>query len=397
MTPTEFFKKIGKDDKDAFINLSHRKALDLIPTGSWVADALIGDGTMKDVPGGFPRGHITEIVGDESAGKSTLLMSGIREAQQMGGICVLLDFEQTFHPEYAQNLGVSLDKNKLILVQPMHFQQGARIIKDSLSLRPMIIGVDSVSAMTPREIFEGKVDEAARPGLQAQLMSAFLGYITKYLKAANVALVFTNQLRMVLNIGKPQYPGTGGPTEESSGGKALKFYSSLRIMMKKSTVERVERVSKITGKAEKEPVNVTVRFSIIKNKIDKPFRSAPAFIKFGEGFDNILSIIKLAVNINIIKRKGAYYSFEHAGETLINVLGEAALWKFLNENDKVFKLLQDSLVLKEDAAIKDQYNNSSEQESPVDEMDAMLENVGTDFVQRTEEKRQKKEAATEEE
>ena len=396
MTPTEFYKKIGKDDKDALVNLSHRKALDFVPTGSWVANALIGDGTMKDRPGGFPRGHITEIIGDESAGKSTLLMSGIREAQEMGGCCVLLDFEQTFHPGYAESLGVSLDKNKLILWQPMHFQQGARIIKDALSLRPMIIGVDSVSAMTPREIFEGKIDEAARPGLQAQYMSAFLGYITKYLKAANVALVFTNQLRMVLNIGKPQFPGAdNGPTEESSGGRALKFYSSLRIMMKKSKVERIERISNITGKAEKEPVNVTVKFSIIKNKIDKPFRSAPAFIRFGEGFDNILSIIKLAVNIGVIKQAGAYYTFEHGGETIFKTNGEAALWKTLNENEKSFKLLQDSLIITEDTEIKQQYNTASEQDTPVDDMDAMLENVGSEFVQRVEDKKKRKEAAEE--
>lgn len=201
MTPAEYYKKIGKEDKQSILDLGKKQIITFIPTGSWPINAIIGDGTMTGKPGGFPRGHITEIVGDESAGKSTLLMSGIREAQRLGELCVLLDFEQTFHAKYAQNLGVSLNSNKLVVSQPMHFQQGARMIYDAFQMRPAIIGIDSVSAMTPLQVLEGKVDEGSRIGLQAQLMSAFLSYITKFLKDSNVALIFTNQFRQVIKTG----------------------------------------------------------------------------------------------------------------------------------------------------------------------------------------------------
>lgn len=393
LTAEEFYKRISKDDKNAVVNLSASRKAEFISTGSWPINYAIGDGTLKDQPGGFPRGHITEISGDESAGKTTLLMSGMRQAQEAGEMCVLLDFEQTFHPGYAEAMGLSLDKKKLAVLQPMHFQQGARMINDALQMRPAIIGVDSVSAMTPKEVFEGSVDEAGRPGLQAQLMSAFLGYITKYLKASNTALIFTNQLRAIINIGGGFVP-PGAPKEESSGGKALKFYSSLRIKMKKSTVEKVDRISKVTGKKEKEAVNVMIYASIIKNKIDKPFRRVPAYIKFGEGFDNILSMVELGLNLDVIQRRGTLYTFSDGGEQLFAVTGKAQIWTTLNENEKILQRLQKHLVVSEDAEVKQEYEN--EQDAPVDEMDSMLNNVATGFVEKAKAKKAAKEGDDEE-
>ena len=167
MDINEYYKKICKEDKETIVNLKNRTPIEFIPTGSWVLNSLIGDGTMTGKPGGFPRGHFTEVFGDESSGKTTLLLSACRQAQELGGIAVLLDFEQTFHPDYASKIGVDLDPKKFIVHQPKHFQQGARQIKDLLALRPAIIVVDSVSAMIPKEFLEGQVDEAGRMGLQA--------------------------------------------------------------------------------------------------------------------------------------------------------------------------------------------------------------------------------------
>lgn len=390
MTPEEYYKKIGREDQEAIVNLADRTPAKFISTGSWPINFAIGDGTLQDKPGGFPCGHITEILGDESAGKSTLLLSGMRQAQEAGRLCVLLDYEQTFHPGYAENLGLSLDKKKLVVLQPRHFQQGARMIKDAMLMRPAIIGVDSVSAMTPKEVFEGAVDEAGRPGLQAQLMSAFLGYITKFLKESGVALVFTNQLRAIINMGGGFVP-PGAPKDESSGGRALKFYSSVRIKLQKSSVEKVDRISKVTGKTDKEPVNVAIFASIIKNKIDKPFRRVPAYIRFGEGFDNIKSIIELAVNINAIKRSGAMYTFSDGGEMLIKAQGKEQLWSILNQDEKLFKRLSDSLVVSQDEEVAQQY--AGDQDSPADEMDAMLNNVATGYVEKTAAKKASKEEA----
>jgi len=383
----EYYKKLQKEDKDAIVNLKERTPIDFIPTGSWVVNTLIGDGTLQDKPGGLPRGHVVEIRGNESSGKTTLLLSAIRQAQEMGGACLLLDFEQTFHSKYAENLGVSLDKKKLLVAQPMHFQQGARMIKDALSAKPWIIGVDSVAAMTPKEVFEGKIDEGGRIGLHAQLMSAFLQIITKYLKEANTCLVFNNQLRNIIKASKYDK----GPDKESTGGNALRYYASVRIDLEKGYVERVERISAITGKKEKEPVNVTSKVSIIKNKIDKPFKQAPIFIKFGEGIDNIMSIIELAVNLGVIKQSGAFYTFSQGNEQVLKCQGKQALWKELNENAKSFKLLQSHLVISKDAQVEERYKD--EQDSPpADEMDQMLENVASTYVEK---KKRQKEATAE--
>lgn len=383
LSPAEFYKQVGKEDREAIVDLSEARKMDFIPTGSWIINSLIGDGTMTDKPGGFPRGHVVEVFGDESSGKSTLLMSAIRQAQLMGEVGVLLDFEQTFHEGYAKRLGVDLDKNKFILSQPKHFEQGARIIKDALAMRPAIICVDSVSAMTPAKVFEGDVDDGVRIGLQAQLMSYFLGYITKFLKDCNTCLLFANQIRA--RIKTSMYDR--GPDETTSGGNALKFYSSLRLKTEKSTVEKVEVISKLTGKKDKEPVNVMVKASVVKNKIDKPFRSAPVYIKFGEGFDNIQSIIELATNIGVIKRSGAMYTFTVAGEDVLKSNGKQQLWNDLNSNERAFGLLQKSLVLKEDEQIKEEYKE--EQESP-DEMTAMMANVSETFVEKAKERKARK-------
>jgi recombination protein RecA len=387
LSPDEFYKKLTKEDKSAIVDLQNRKGIDLIPTGSWIVNYLIGDGTLKGKPGGFPRGHIVEVFGDESCGKSTLALSAIREAQNLGGLGVLMDFERTFHADYAERMGISTEKNKLIVLQPDHFEGGARLIKDSLLMKPFIIVADSVSAMTPKQMLEGAVDEATGIGLQARLMSYFLSHISKFLKESNTCLLFTNQLRSVIK--KTKFDG--GPDEESSGGRALKFYASVRLLLKKSKVERLNVKSRLTGAEGKEPINVTIKATVVKNKIDKPYLSAPIYIRFGEGIDNVISLIRLAVNTGLIKKSGSFFTYSEGTEVLLKIQGEDKLRDALLDNEKLLNKIQGNMSIKEDVAVKEAYEALGEELPSVDEMDAMFNQVSTTYIEDQKDKKKKKE------
>jgi len=386
LTKVEYFKQLHKEDQATILNLQKKEVIDFVPTGSWVIDQIIGDGTMTDKPGGFPRGAIVEIVGDESSGKTTLALSAIRKAQEMGGFGCLIDFEQTFHTGYAKNLGLDLSPSKLLVSQPAHFQQGARQIFDMLALKPSIIVVDSVPAMLPREYMEGKVDDVSRIGLQAQLQSAFLRIITKYLKESNVCLVYINQFRDRIKTSKYD----AGPSEESPGGRALKYYASIRLKLKVGKIETVAVKSRITGKKDVNPVNVTIKASVIKNKIDKPYRAAPIFIRFGEGIDNIKSILELAEATSIIKKNGAFYSFSHNDELLIKEQGKENLRSAFSNNEKAFEKLRSSLVFKQDEEVKAEYQEENDSDE-ADSIEDILSGVAGDFIDKQEEKKAKKE------
>lgn len=385
LSQAEFFKKLHKDDQATILDLSKDEVHDFVPTGSWVLDQIIGDGSMTGKPGGFPRGAIVEIIGDESSGKSTIAMSAIRKAQEMGGLGCLLDYEQTFHKGYAQKLGLDLSPEKFFVSQPAHFQQGARQIKDLLELKPHVIVVDSVPAMLPKEFLEGAVDDAARIGLQAQLQSAFLRIITKYLKESNVCLIYINQMRDVIKTSKFQ----SGPMEESPGGRALKYYASVRLKLKVGIIEKINVKSRITGKKAQDPVNITIKATVIKNKIDRPYFSAPIFIRFGEGIDNIRSIMELALNTKVIKQSGAMYTFRQNEELIFKAVGKEGLRETLNDNEKAFEKLQSSLIFKQDESTKLQYQD--EKDELPDEMDDLLSNVAENFIEKQEKKKGKKE------
>lgn len=377
----EFYKKIIKEDKDTIMDLSKKRNLDFIPTGSWVLNQIIGDGTMTGTPGGFPRGHFVEIFGNESSGKTTIGLSAIAKAQEMGFMGVLMDFEQTFHQKYAEKLGLDLSENKFLVSQPIHFQQGARQTEKLLEIvKPAIIVIDSVSAMLPKQMLEADADEAAIVGCQARLMSGFLQRISKLLQKSNTCLLFINQLRSVIKKSKYE----PGPNEESSGGRALNYYSSLRIKLRTKKVDHVSTISKITGKKDKEPINVMVEASVVKNKIDRPHYSGPLYIRFGEGFDNILSIIELAINIGVIKKSGPYFSFENIKEQ-----GKDAFRTALNENPKTFENLQNNLVLKEDEQVKKEYKDVKD-DLP-DEIDDYYDNIAEDFIDKQKKKEENKE------
>lgn len=389
----DFYQKLAKEDKKAIRNLNDQAKIDFVSTGSWVINTLIGDGTGTYKPGGLPRGHIVEVFGDESCGKTTLGICACKQVQDMGGIPVWVDFERTFSKDYARMLGLDLSQDKFIFIVPDHFEHGIKMIYQVLAMRPMLIAVDSVSAMIPKAFLEGAVDEMGRIGLQAQLMSVSLNYLTKHLPDANTCLLFTNQLRSIIKTSKYDT----GPNEETSGGRALKYYSSVRIKMKKGMVEKIIARSRITGKEDKEPVNVQVKVSIIKNKIDKPYFSAPLFIRFGEGFDNIASIIELACNTNTIKKKGAFLSLEDNGKTLFNVQGKEQLHTLLQENDGFLKLISSKIILQQDAEIKSvgEQEEAEETEIPTD-LDAMLNQTSETFKKKDEKTEEVSEGEVEE-
>jgi recombination protein RecA len=364
MTPEEFYKRLSKDDKKAVKDLSEQSKIDFIPTGSWVLNSMIGDGSGTYKPGGFPRGHIVECFGNESCGKTTLGISACKETQEMGGLPIWLDFERTFSKDYAKKLGLNISSNKMVFMVPDNFEHGVRLLCDAFAMRPWLIVVDSVAAMIPRQFLEGAIDEMTRIGLQAQLMSISLNYLTKHIGDNNSCLFFTNQLRSVIK--KSQYDP--GPDEESSGGRALKYYASLRLKMRTSTIEKLPAKSRITGKMEKEPVNVMVKVSVVKNKIDKPYLSGPVYIRFGEGFDNIASIVELAINTNVIKKAGAALRFDLNGTPVFNANGKENLRALLEENPEMLKTLTGSLVFKEDEQTKLEIPIEDGEEPPVDDI-----------------------------
>jgi recombination protein RecA len=381
---SDFFKKLNKEDKSNIVDLQKKTKIDLISSGSWILDSLIGDGNMNGTAGGYPRGHIVEIFGDESSGKTTLALSAIKQVQKKGGFAILLDFEQTFHRLYAQKIGVSLDPDKFMVSQPPYFEKGAAlIIKSIVEAKPPLIVVDSVSAMLPKAMLEGDIDEVGAIGLQARLMSQSLAYISKYLKESNTCLIFLNQLRSVIKKNKWDV----GPDEETSGGRALRYYASVRLKLKNRSVERVDVISKYTGKKDKEPVNVTVNATVVKNKIDKPWMTAPIHIRFGEGIDNILSVIELAVNTGIIKQSGAMYTFAHKEGTL-KVAGKENLRKALEEKDKIFEQLRANITLKEDEKAKEEYKNfDQDKANSEDIMEEILSTTSEAYVEKQKEKK----------
>jgi recombination protein RecA len=191
---------------------------------------------------------------------------------------------------------------------------------------------------------EAEEDDPGRIGEQARIMSRFLSMIGKYISDYKVCVLFINQLRSVIKASKYDT----GPLEETSGGRSLKYYCSVRIKMKKGKIDYTKTISRITGKSEDKPNNINVKVTIIKNKIDAPYFSGPIFIKFGEGFDNITSIIDLADNCGVIKKSGAYYRFDSGDQTLFNVSGRENLRDFLEKNQSILDTLSSCVKLKVD-------------------------------------------------
>ena len=267
---------LGDDSKD--------NTIEVIPSGIIGLDKAIGIG-------GFPKGRIAEIYGQESSGKTTLALELSAQAQKAGGIVAYIDVEHAMDTEYAKCLGINI--NDLLISQPDSGEEALEIVEALVrSSAVSLIVVDSVAALVPKAEIDGQMGDS-HVGLQARLMSQALRKLTPAVSQSKTCVLFINQVRQKIGV---MY----GPNETTSGGLALKFYASLRIEIKK--------VSQI--KSGDESVGVEVKVKIVKNKLSAPYRTADLKIYFGKGVDKIGHVFDLAVNKKVIEQSGSWYLYK---------------------------------------------------------------------------------------
>jgi recombination protein RecA len=347
--------------KQGMVGNVHKK-IDLISTGSWVVNRLIGDGTHKNLSGGIPRGWVAELYGDESTGKTTLALHIAKQTLLLGETVIYADFEQSLRTQfqYLENLGIDTNSSNFLHLVPTNFEEGVKVIGQGLvKLRPALIVIDSVTAMLPKETMENEAGDPAAIGKHARLVGSFLNWITKKLQPYNCSLLLVNQMRA--NIKASKYDP--GPSSITTGGNAPKFFTTLRIRLKDTgKKEEVSNKSSITGLDEKKIVSKEVKVVIEKNKLDMPYKSGPIFIIFGQGIDNILSLISLGINKKVIKAGGAgYFQWKDPnGTASFNIQGKMALKKHLEENPDTLKALQPYLLPTKDDAEMDNIQSELE-------------------------------------
>ena len=306
-------EKIEKDfGKGSIMKLGDKTAVNVeaIPTGALDLDIALGIG-------GIPRGRIIEIYGPESSGKTTLAQHIVAECQKKGGIAAFVDAEHALDPEYARNLGVQVDD--LLISQPDTGEQALDITEELVRSGAVdIIVVDSVAALVPKAEIEGSM-EGQQMGLQARLMSKALRKLTGVIGKTNTTVIFINQLRNKIGV---MY----GNPETTTGGNALKYYASVRMEIK-----RVESL-----KGEDGDVGNHVRVRVLKNKVAPPFRTAEFDIIFGKGICKIGNILDVAVKLDIVKKAGAWFSFndEKLGQ------GREKAKEFLAQNPDILETVE---------------------------------------------------------
>jgi recombination protein RecA len=291
----------------------------IVPTGALALDIALGIG-------GIPRGRIVEIFGPESSGKTTLLYHIIAQAQRRGGLCAFIDAEHSMDPTYAKRIGV--DTDELLLAQPDHGEQAleiADLLVRSAALD--VVAIDSVAALVPKAEIEGEMGDS-HVGLQARLMSQALRKLAGTLNRAGTICVFTNQLREKIGV-------MFGSPETTPGGRALKFYASVRL-----DIRRIE-----TLKEGAEAIGNRARVKVVKNKVAPPFRQAEFDIIYGEGISHEGNLIDLGAERGLVQKSGAYFSF---GEERLGQ-GRNAARAFLREHPDVASALE--LRIRQDAGI----------------------------------------------
>lgn len=289
-------------------------AIGTVPTGALALDIALG-------VGGLPRGRVVEIFGPESSGKSTLAMHAVAEAQRNGGVCAYIDAEHAMDPIYARAIGVDVDE--LLISQPDTGEQAleiADILVRSGSID--VIVIDSVAALTPRAEIEGDMGDT-HVGLQARLMSQALRKITGNLNKTDTICIFINQLREKIGV-------MFGSPETTPGGRALKFYSSVRL-----DIRRIESL-----KDGAEVVGNRTRVKVVKNKVAPPFRQAEFDIMYGKGISREGSLLDIAVDNDIVKKSGAWYTYE--GEQIGQ--GRENVKTFLTENPDLMMEIQERVL-----------------------------------------------------
>jgi len=259
--------------------------IEVVPSGSILLDEALGIG-------GYPRGRIIEIFGPESSGKTTLALHAIAEAQKLGGNAAFIDAEHALDPVYAKNLGVNIDD--LWVSQPDNGEQAMEITESLVRSGAVdVIVVDSVAALTPQSEIEGEMGDA-QMGAQARLMSQALRKLTATIGKSRTILIFINQIRMKIGV-------FFGNPETTTGGNALKFYSSLRLEVRKTETIEVSKDADAIGNR--------VRVKVVKNKVAPPFRKTEIELMFGKGISATGSLLDCAVKYDIIKKSGAWYSY----------------------------------------------------------------------------------------
>lgn len=335
---------------DSIMMLGEKPHVDVntIPTGSIGLDAALG-------VGGVPRGRIVEIFGPESSGKTTLALHIIAEAQKLGGICAFIDAEHAMDPEYSQRLGVKIDQ--LLISQPDNGEQALEIV-DSLvrSGKIDVIVIDSVAALTPKDEIEGDMG-AYHVGKQARLMSQALRKLTAIVAKSKTVVIFINQIRMQIGV-------MFGNPETTPGGKALKFYTSVRLDIRR--IAQIKKGDEIMGGR--------VRVKVVKNKVAAPFKQTEFDLMYNEGISREGEIIALGEKMGIIKKSGTSYGYLPTGATAKDEIklgrGYDATRQFLKakENEKVaeeiLKLIRKKLIENSGSVvpIKEEAGESSSEE-----------------------------------
>ncbi|MEK7631116.1 MAG: recombinase RecA [Patescibacteria group bacterium] len=288
-------------------------AIKAIPTGSFSLDWALG-------VGGVPRGRVIEIFGPESSGKTTLCLHIIRESQKQGGVAAFIDAEHALDPDYAKKIGVNL--NELLISQPDTGEQALDIVESLVRSGGMsVIVIDSVAALTPRAEIEGDMGQQ-HIGLQARLMSHALRKLTAIVSKTDTTVIFINQIRMQIGM-------MFGNPETTPGGKALKFYSSVRI-----DVRRMAQIKKA-----EETIGNRVKVKVVKNKVAAPFRAGEFDIMFNEGISYEADLLNLGVKLGVVKKNGASHTF---GDLKLGH-GYDAARLFLKENKQERKNLEKAL------------------------------------------------------
>jgi len=365
-----------------------------LSTGSIVLDKVIGIG-------GVPRGKIIEIFGDESAGKTTVGISLCIQAQKCAGqteeypsegdsgkkikltsvgSALYIDFEHAFHPGYAKNIGLDLSRERFALYQPDYLEKGAAIINHFLNAGEKaghrivdVIVVDSISAMIPKSEYEGDLEESKRIGLQAALLSQFLAQASKRFSKQGITFVAVNQQKPAVILDR--YAG-GIDTDakrgyRTSGGRALKFYAIVRIRLKATKKEKATIKNSFTGKDDVVPISTIVKAETVKNKIWYPFRSGEFVIRFGEGIDNIRSVIDLAIVNGVIEKKGSWFEYNSSvsKDSTFRVQGVENLRKHILETKDLIFEIQEQLISKSSSLTKASDVKTSEAKIIVEDFD----------------------------
>ncbi len=292
--------------------------IDVIPTGCLSLDMALG-------VGGVPRGRVVEIYGPESSGKTTLTLSIIAQIQKLGGTAAFIDAEHAFDSTYAKKVGVKLDD--LLMSQPDTGEQALEIAETLVRSNAVdLVVIDSVAALTPRAEIEGDMGDS-HMGLQARLMSQALRKLTAAISKSNTCIIFINQIRMKIGV-------MFGSPETTTGGRALKFYASVRIDLRR--IESIKKGDEFIGNR--------VRAKIVKNKVAAPFRQAEFEIHFAEGISRSADILDMAIANEIVEKSGSWFSFENEkiGQ------GKENTRKFLSDNPKLLDKIEKMVI----AAVK---------------------------------------------